>query len=138
MSAQRPYTIYDPFHSSEYYTLKRKATCVGCCHGDFIENANVEMIKGTQVIKVTLSFGPSNRTQHFHPECYVRHLDHVRENLLDDRSKVYPILDPSNVVKFPITRDTREERRIEQACERANYDRSEDDAPFYPADHIPF
>src|SRR5690554_2326993 len=114
--AQKPYTIYNINHSSEHYTLKRDAKCVQCCHGDFIENANVTMPKGTEVIKVTLSFGPASRTQHFHPECYVHHFEWVKRCLLNDTSKVYPILDSSNVKEFPMTNEELLNRRIEREC----------------------
>lgn len=129
--AQRPYTIFNPFHSSSYYTLKRKAFCARCLHNDDFLKDGTEMPKGTQVIKVTIESGPSMRTQHFHPECYVSHVQHVTRILLDDRWKVYPIIDPSNVTKMHEKPGILLDREIERACANSDeYDFAADDIPF--------
>jgi hypothetical protein len=91
--SQRPYTVYDPFHASEYYTLKRAAFCVGCLHNDeFLEDGQ-KLEAGTKVVKVSIGNGPSTRTQHFHPECYASHVNHVMTAVTASNFKVYPARD---------------------------------------------
>lgn len=86
----KAYTVADPFHSSSYYILKRKAFCNGCLHNDDFLKDGCEIAKGEKVIKVTSGAARSTRTQHFHIECYVSHCNHVMTAFTNSVWKVYP------------------------------------------------
>lgn len=128
--AQRPYTALDPFHTSSYYTLKRKAKCVGCLHGDYIENPNVEMPPGTLTVKVKAGgLGTLSRTQHFHPECYASHVNHMLSAITASNWKVYPARDLSGMARLPHDGKKCQENQMKSIC-GLDFDLAADYIPF--------